>query len=144
MLLLLLLLLASLTALARAQNCPNSCSKQGTCGPSSECTCFTGFSGPDCSKRTQKAQTLLYETCTHTHQQLTVCPLPLLLQQVSARQAQPGLPRPRLPTMPTFPLSAPQQDFATRIPANAPALKALKAMHASAVRTSSVHTKQRQ
>ena len=31
--------------------CPNSCNGHGTCDSTRECTCFTGFTGADCSER---------------------------------------------------------------------------------------------
>ena len=57
------MLLAHIVPVARAHTCPNSCSGRGTCEPASGgaltldgsagvCSCFSGYRGPDCSKRT--------------------------------------------------------------------------------------------
>ena len=69
------MLLAHIVPVARAHTCPNSCSGRGTCEPASGgaltldgsagvCSCFSGYRGPDCSKRTCPKGKALWDAAT--------------------------------------------------------------------------------
>lgn len=45
-------LLAAAAVAGALAACPNKCSGQGACGSNDQCTCFAGYTGPDCSLRT--------------------------------------------------------------------------------------------